>query len=88
MVRLEQQMALGDKEPISRRGPERSAHGPRSHDICPQRLDSSYLLGTTVSPFLLGERGSTEAWGSEVRWGRIAQDVEETHWDLGCKEEL
>lgn len=73
---------------ISRRGLERSAHGPRSHDICPQRLGSSYLSGTTGSPFLLRERGSTEAWGSEVRWGRIARVVEETHWDLGCKEEL
>ena len=41
-----------------------------------------------MSPLLLGERGSTEAWGSEVRWGRIAQGVEETHWHLGCKEEL
>lgn len=33
---------------ISQRGPERSAYKPRSHGICPQRLGSSYLLGTTV----------------------------------------
>lgn len=73
---------------ISRRGPERPAHGPRSHDICPQRLGSSYLSGTTMSPFLLGQGSSTEAWGSEVRWGRIKRAVEEMHWDSGCKEEL
>lgn len=51
---------------ISWRGPEGSAHGPRSHGICPHRLDSSYLLGTTVRLLSWGE-GLHRGLGLEVR---------------------